>query len=391
MNNYLLSIVIPTKNRQYYCLYAVKQILSLGLPNLEICIQDNSDKDELRIEIEKLKAPNIVYNYHDGVLSFVDNFSEAISISHGEYLCMIGDDDGILSNIIEYVEKAKSQKIDAIIPSLGFVYFWPSKEKIVENAETGLLHLWVMKSELRLVNPEKALNILLHDAAQNYTSLDIPRLYHGIVRKDILESIKKKTGVYFGGLTPDMYMAVALALECKKVIRINESVTISGICSKSGSADSATGRHTGDLSEAPHFRGHLNYIWNERIPSFYSVDTIWAETLLHALASFKRNDLINKFNLPLFEEICFQKYPEHKKLINDHFLKQGISPLRMKFAYLSFSLRILLKRIIRKLIRETKVLFGYKIYVAHLTNISDIVVAEKSIEKFKRQKELLSH
>ena len=90
-------------------MYAIKQILALKLPEIEICIQDNSDTDDLRREIESLKSDQVVYNYHAGILSFVDNFSEAVSISHGEYVCMIGDDDGILPNIVEYVEKAKKK------------------------------------------------------------------------------------------------------------------------------------------------------------------------------------------------------------------------------------------------------------------------------------------
>lgn len=382
MSNYTLSIIIPTKNRQYYCLYAVKQILSLGLSNIEICIQDNSDNDELRNKIKELKAPNVKYNYHDGVLSFVDNFSEAISISSGEYLCMIGDDDGILPNIIKYVELAREKKLDALIPELGFVYFWPSQERIVDNSELGLLHLCgVRKPKLNTVHPHKALNVLLNNAAQDYTSLDIPRLYHGIVKRDVLETIKTKTGVYFGGLTPDMFMAVSLALECESVIRINESITISGICPKSGSADSATGKHTGSLSEAPHFRGHINYIWNEKIPSFYSVDTIWAETLLHALISFKRMDLVDKFNLPLFESICIYKYPEYSQLIKEHSLNLGISSFRMRFAYVSFYLRCLPKRIINKMIRETQKIARNR-YIARRTDIPDIIAAEVAVKKF---------
>jgi len=161
MNKYMLSIVIPTKNRQDYCLFALKQILSLGLQNIEVCIQDNSDTDELRKDVENLKATNIVYNYHGGVLSFVDNFSEAISISSGEYICIIGDDDGILPSIINYVKKADEENLDAIIPSLGIVYIWPSEKKIIDNAETGLLHLCIAKPyNSRPVNPQKALNTL---------------------------------------------------------------------------------------------------------------------------------------------------------------------------------------------------------------------------------------
>ena len=74
--NKLLSVIIPTKNRSYYCLYAVKQILSLDLSNVEICVQDNSDNDSLKEDIQALESPDVIYNYHPGVLSFVESLSD---------------------------------------------------------------------------------------------------------------------------------------------------------------------------------------------------------------------------------------------------------------------------------------------------------------------------
>ena len=103
-----LSIIIPTKNRQRYCLAAVKQILSLGMRDFEICVQDNSDENTLEQEITSLGSHLVKYNYHKGVLSFVDNFSEAVSLCSGKYACMIGDDDGLLSSIENIVEYANS-------------------------------------------------------------------------------------------------------------------------------------------------------------------------------------------------------------------------------------------------------------------------------------------
>lgn len=344
----LLSIIIPTKNRSFYCLYAIRQILSLHLPDVEICVQDNSDNDSLKEEIKALGSSDVIYNYHSGLLSFVDNFSEAVSISHGDYLCMIGDDDGVLPEIIEYARRAKNENLDAIIPGLGFVYFWPSKEKIVSDSGSGLLTMMQYKKVEKYVNPQKAILKLLADAAQDYTSLDIPRLYHGIVKRNILEEIKNKTGVYFGGLTPDMYMAAMLSLVCNKVLRTTESFTLSGICPTSGSADSATGKHTGNLSDAPHFRGHASYNWDSRIPPFYSVDTIWAETLLHALRRYGREDLADSFNLPLFESICLKKYPEYEALIKEHANKEGINESSIDGAYRSYYIRRLYNRVIRK-------------------------------------------
>ena len=73
------------------------------------------------------------------------------------------------------------------------------------------------------------------------------------MKKECLEEIRTKTGRYFNGLSPDIYSVVALSLVSKNNVFIDYPFTISGICKTSGSADSATGRHTGKWEDAPHF------------------------------------------------------------------------------------------------------------------------------------------
>ncbi|MEG2541541.1 MAG: glycosyltransferase, partial [Clostridia bacterium] len=93
----ILSIIIPTKNRQEYCIAAIKHICELSVrTDFEIVIQDNSDDDSLRQAVASIGDKRVIYNYHGGVLSFVDNFSEGFEHSCGEYVCYIGDDDTVL-------------------------------------------------------------------------------------------------------------------------------------------------------------------------------------------------------------------------------------------------------------------------------------------------------
>lgn len=384
MRNYLLSVIIPTRNRQFYCLKAVKQILSHNWNNVEICIQDNSDDDDLKRAISSLNRENVVYNYHGGTLSFVDNFSEAVSLAHGEYLCMIGDDDGILNDIHFLIKDMKNQNADAAIPALNYIYFWPSQQNIIENGGNGVLishsYLEGISNTGRVVDCKNAIIKLLKNGVQNYTDLDIPRLYHGVVKKETLEAIKEKTGSYFGGLTPDMSMATALSLVCKKVIRVNYSVTISGICPTSGSSDSATGKHTGNLCDAPHFRGHSDYKWDSLIPSFYSVDTIWADTLLHTIRDFKRDDLIQRFNLPSFAAICIIKYPDFSNVILTHVKGKGYSKSSVKYRYYLYKAKKFAERVINK---YRKLFYGVKKNPHKTFDVPEIEVAENVINKNK--------
>lgn len=315
---YLLSLVIPTRNRSAYAIEAINQVLSFHDSRIQVVVQDNSDNDSLWDEIRKLgDQPQITYHYSPGVLSFVDNFNQAIELVEGDYVCLIGDDDGITSMMMHVVQYAKERNIGAIRPGLNAVYFWPNAEIGKGRKDDGLLIVTKMSRSAKLVDPKKALLELLSNGALNYLEFSLVKLYHGVVRKEYLDQIRSITGSYFGGLTPDIYASVALSLFVDCVLEINFPLTISGICNRSGSADSATGRHTGRLEDAPHFKGHIDYQWSKLVPSFYSVETIWADSALAAVSDIKPELLVD-FNVLKLDNDCLIKYPQFSKLILEH-------------------------------------------------------------------------
>lgn len=324
MDRYLLSVVIPTKNRQSYCLEAVRQILKIGDRRIQIVVQDNSSGDDLRQKMALLGSGRIRYHYSEKPLSFVDNFSEAVLFSDGEYLIFIGDDDGVMPYIADVAEFMRAMELDALIPGLNAVYFWPFERCEIRDGAGGALNISCPDYTGGRADSLRGLMQLMENGGQEYQSLELPRLYHGIVSRTALDLVKAKTGVYFGGLSPDIYIASALALCCRQVWRVSFPVTISGICPASGSADSAAGRHTGLLDEAPHFRGHRYYQWSDRVPALYSVETIWADSALHALSDMHRDDIAGSFHTAALDLKCRLRYPLYSGIIVEHLKKSGV-------------------------------------------------------------------
>lgn len=358
----LLSIVIPTKNRQKYCFAAVKQILSLKLLDTQVIVQDNSDDCSLKNELKDFIENGMVkYHYREGVISFVDNFSEALSLCDGEYVCMIGDDDGILPNIESVAKSAKERNLDCVIAGLNAVYVWPSGKSIIKGGEKGYLCLSYIKKEEEIVDAKRGLKQLINHAGQDYQKLDLPRVYHGIAKREKLEEIKGIAGNYFKGLTPDIFIAVALAVVCNNVVRIHYPITISGICPRSGSSDSATGKHTGELKDAPHFKGHDNYQWDKKAPAIYSVESIWAETAMHALHIFNKEKLYDDFNVGLLDAICLKKYPQFKDIIIRHAKDNNSCILYWNFVLNVKSKLFVIWKVYRRLVN---IKFGVKKYYA---------------------------
>jgi len=383
-HEYLVSIIVPTKNRAEYALKTAEQILSITDDNLQLIIQDNSDDKKLENMISHLtEDKRLKYNYSHQTLSFVDNFGLAVSHADGEYICIIGDDDGVSSEIIELTRWASKHKIKAIKPEVQAVYFWPDAIKMseIENENKGYMTVSKITEEVTIVDTSLEIKKLLNNGCQRYLTLNLVKLYHGLVRKDCLDEVFKITGKFFGGLSPDIYSAVALSMIIPEVVCIDYPITISGICKKSGSADSATGRHTGDLKDAPHFVGQSDYKWSDMVPPFYSVETIWADSALAAINDLSKFSLLEDFRLQALTVHCLNKYKNYNDLIIEHFIgKDGVRNIRkwiklseLRLAMVYVPILDFISRGFRRLRKGRREIVKYK-------DINNIIEAQKVLE-----------
>ena len=382
----LLSILIPTKNREEYTLKVIRQILSVTADDFQLVIQDNSDTNVLESKLSVFGGDKrLTYSYDSRLLSFVDNFSRGLDRCTGEYIIILGDDDGINPDIFAVAAWASQNNIDAITPSLPLVYFWP-QSRVGSADRNGTLHINHFTGNIKTVQPKKILKRFMENGCFNYLAYDLAKAYHGLVKRSILTSVRDKTGRFIGGLTPDIYLSVAISSLAGKLIVIDYPLTISGICNKSGSSDSATGKHTGQLKDAPHFRGHDSYDWSSNVAPFYSVETIWADSALAALRDLGEKDILNAFNAKLLAVRCMKSYPEFRDLIVKHMSDELVgseSGKAMKKALQQAKLQMYLNRISR-----LKSSIVYRLSRAKkqkvLHNVKDIIAASACCEEYMK-------
>lgn len=383
-NNFLLSIIVPTRNRQEYAAFTARQILSLNSTDVQLVIQDNSDTNSLELILKEFSGDlRLKYNYSPGTISFVKNFSIAVSLAEGEYLCIIGDDDGVNPEILKIAKWAKENNIDAIKPGLNAVFFWPDtgidSKKIDEKGQVVFNKI---SGKCETYNTEEQLVNLLRNGCQKYLKSELVKIYHGIVHRKHMDKIKSITGEFFNGLSPDIFAAVSLSIIVPEIISLDYPLTISGICRNSGSADSATGKHTGQLKDAPHFKGHLNYKWSEEVPEFYSVETIWADSALSAVKNMHADHLLKEFRLEFLTAYSL-KARQFRKIVLTHYFNRKEKTGTIK----SLSVFLLFKSIISGpcfdfLIRVLKRLTRKKSSIFKKSGIKDICQAEKELSAY---------
>jgi len=382
----LLSIIIATKNRMPFCISAIKSILNFNESDFELIIQDNSDTKELSNYVNNnISDKRLINNYTSPPFSSIDNFNAAMSLAKGEYICMIGDDDGINPEIFDVVRWAKKNNIDSICPTVYASYLWPNT---LTQYPKGHLSINKFSSQVYRINPKNNLLPLLRRGIINYMNFQLPKLYHGIVKRTCMEEIFSKAGHFFGGLSPDIYSAVALASIVKNHYMIDYPLTISGACNSSTTVDNLKGAHAGKLETAPHFRDREDYNWDLNIPRYYSVQTIWAESALKALKELKIDVDLKQLNLPELVSMSLLYNKNIRKLIytetNKH-LKKKRTIIAFYFKVSYYLTKELLIKTLRKISSKSS-----EPYFLQISNVKDIENATKIIVDKLKDKSKLS-
>jgi len=288
----LVSIIVPTKNRSQYAVSTIQACLCVG-KNIEVIVADSSHDERLSNSLKDLLIfEKITYVKTDPSFSVVDNFNCAIAYASGEYVTCIGDDDFVTSEITAIAEYARSNQIDCVNFTFPVTYWWPDfihrrRGKIDAATLCVEKYTGTIKSLDATQELQKAAQ-LLGSGPQK-----MPRIYAGLVSGDLLKKITKKYGQVFGGVSPDVYSATLLARECQKSVLFDFPIVIPGISGGSTSGTSSNGQHVGKLRENSHIAPFKDLIWDERIPEFYSVPSVWSFSMLKAL---EKINLVEKAN-----------------------------------------------------------------------------------------------
>jgi len=315
--NYLLSIIIPTKNRYITLLPLLDYLISIPSEALEIVIQDNSDdNDPIRAYFTNNKDNRISYYYTTEKLSQTGNSEKAVLHAKGEYICFIGDDDGIMPYIAEVVQWMKKENID-VLKSYKPNYSWPGLQSTYMEADkTGVLKQKEFSYKTREVDLKNALNYTLSKGGTDISKL--PCLYHGVTSKKVLEKIHAKTGSFFPGPSPDMANAIALCFFAEKFVYTNFPVVVSGKSSNSIGGKGVLHQHVAKIDDVKHLPENTKKEWTIEIPKFWTGPTIWSESVIKSLESCNQSKYIKQLNFTyLYARLIVFNFKQRKQLFND--------------------------------------------------------------------------
>jgi hypothetical protein len=305
----LLSIVIPTRNRLSCARFAVLCALDIPSSEVQVVVEDNSDSPECEGWLSRDVAdPRITYHYSAEHRSMTDNYNVAVTRARGDYICVIGDDDGVNPDIIQAVRWAREQDYAVVVPITSAHFVWPDLKMTHKGAMApGELRIRHISGRSCRPDPEAELLKCVLDAGQDFHKL--PRIYYGIVRRELMDEIRARTGSFFPGVSPDLAAAVALANVPGTVCVVDYPLFLPGSSAGSNAGLGGLNRHVGNLREQAHLGADCEKAWSVIVPPFFSIPTIWAEAAVGALVAMEREDLVGLFNVPKLYAGLFMFHP----------------------------------------------------------------------------------
>lgn len=293
MGKPLLSVVVPTKDRYKYLKHLIKLIQSYNSDEWEIVVQDNTDDNTEIVEfLRELNYLGCRYFHEKGQLPMTTNADKAILHSEGEYVCFLGDDDGVCPNAIEYCKLMKENGYEAMRSNL-VIYKWPDATGDTGGGG-GVIQLSPKTDKQKVCLSVDALNDVVRRGFVDRGNL--PSVYHGIVKREALNRIYEKCGTFFPGQSPDISNGVAMACVLDSYLTVDDYVTISGASKFHGGATIGMHKKYPQIKDMVWFRPGAEKQWDARLPKIAVGSIIWAESAIETLRNMGRDDVINKID-----------------------------------------------------------------------------------------------
>lgn len=289
----LLSIVVPTKDRYKYLKSLIELIGSFNTNSIELIIQDNTVDNEEILTFIKKDNSFLKYFHNSEQISISKNSDLAILNSSGEYICFLGDDDGVTRFIIDAVNWMKENDVDVLVPS-EISYFWPDFVNSITGDISGTLSFKPFSKTFKNLSPLDSLNNIIDLGFINRGEL--PLVYHGIVKREVLQKIFNIGGTFFPGASPDIANGVALSLLASSYLRMDFPLIISGASRSHGAGIRNLKKKVADLDDLVFLPQGTKKNWEKEIPKVWTGETIWADSAIKALRYMNRLDLIEKVN-----------------------------------------------------------------------------------------------
>ena len=197
----VLSILIPTRNRESSLLFSVQSALAIDSEFVEILVSDNWSHDDTWGRLNAIADNRLRLFRPPSAVAMHEHWEFLLAQAQGDWVTFIGDDDAILPySLFEIESVSKRYPWCEAIYSARSYYFWPKRGK-----PDGVLRFSMVGASI-VGDSTSTLRDLLNGTL-NY--LYSPQIYSGgFLRRTLVNRVRRASGRFFMSAVPDASSAV---------------------------------------------------------------------------------------------------------------------------------------------------------------------------------------
>ena len=193
------SVVIPTRERATTLRHALRTCLDQNFDDYEVVVSDNDSSPATKAVIDEAASRRVRYVRSPGLLAMSSNWDFAVSHARGEYVILIGDDDGLLPHALAEVDRITREHDAKVVRWTQVYYTWPS---FALPGQADYLRVPLGRGLAEVASLDLIRAVI--GFRLPYTAL--PMLYNAAVHRSVLDELPK-TGRVFPHPVPDVYWA----------------------------------------------------------------------------------------------------------------------------------------------------------------------------------------
>lgn len=226
------SVLLPTRNRLEYLRYAVETVRRQDYADWEVVISDNCSEDDVETYVRDLDDERIRYLRTERVVPVTENWNISLKHCSGDYVVMLGDDDGLMPGYFSTLLKAFRDHSLADYVYVG-AYFFAYKGAVPEEPQG-----FVRQDRSSLLVGDRCYWLSSETASKivsGYLNFRMPvasNMQFSVISRKMIDRLTL-TGDFFRSPFPDFYATPLLFRRSERTLVIPRPLVIVGITPKS--------------------------------------------------------------------------------------------------------------------------------------------------------------
>jgi glycosyltransferase involved in cell wall biosynthesis len=230
----ICSVLLPTHNRLDLLRNAVETVRRQDDDDWEIVVSDNASTDDVAGYVARLEDPRVRYVRTPAFLPVTDSWNHALQYATGDYVVMLGDDDGLLPGYFRTLrDLIEAHDQPDLIYHSALLLAYPN---VLSDCPEGFLQDYTGTGFVRpaaapyRLTPTDARQIV-RKSMRFRMSLGY-NMQFSLVSRKLIERVEAR-GPVFQSAFPDYYATLAMLLEARSIIVDPHPRVVIGISPKS--------------------------------------------------------------------------------------------------------------------------------------------------------------